>query len=314
MNAALPARVQRGIATRGALASRHSSARLSGLVETRIGGAAIQTIDFDAAPAGERVFDAADPNNARVVSGTPFPKPICSPSTPILVDVWFGNQPPKLAGSDGLRTLFGCGEAGNPPKVVGKLGGGLGVLRVVRTRRRTGFDLSSGGRIGARYLLMLIVVLTVGGFATLAAADGGSRSGRVRSHRLGPVSHRLFELVNNRGWLDLRLANQRAVAKISRQTAIHDARRDVGDVSARGISLVNEVAGGPLAWLVSLTSSKPVYHSKYAPPANYIVAVIDATNGRLVATIDGYNSALVGRSTPGPNWGTGDFRTALHHS
>ena len=170
-------------------------------------------------------------------------------------------------------------------------------------------------RSAGRHLLTLTAVVSTCAALAVPAADASSASSTTGTH-VGPVSQRLFRFVSS-NVLELRIATGRAAGKISRPAAITDALRDAPwrHASATGISLVryahrlHEVPAGILAWLASVKPRKPVYdgtktHRGHA--ANYYIVVVRASDGVLLAAVDGYSPALDNRSGRG-GWGTGEF-------
>ena len=115
----------------------------------------------------------------------------------------------------------------------------------------------------------------------------------------------------------IRVATGQAAVQISKQAAIRDALRDAPwrHASATGSSLVryahrlHTVPAGTLGWLASVKPQKPVYDATKTDrghAANYYVVVIRASDGVLLAAVDGYRPALANRSGRG-GWATGEF-------
>jgi hypothetical protein len=141
-------------------------------------------------------------------------------------------------------------------------------------------------------------------------------AGSPTGGRVGAVSHRLLRFVSA-DTLELRIATGQAAVQISKQAAIRDALRDAPwrHASATGISLVryvhrlHKVPAGTLAWLVSVKPQKPVYDGTKTDrghAANYYVVVIRASDGVLLAALDGYSPAVTNGSGRG-GWATGEF-------
>jgi hypothetical protein len=161
------------------------------------------------------------------------------------------------------------------------------------------------GTIVVIVVVSIVVGITGSAGARLAGSD--TSTGHV-----GAVSRSLLRFLSSQGPGFLR-PTERATATITRATAITDALRDGQwhPVAATGISLVRvthragDVPRGTLAWLVSVKPRTPVYDSSDAPPANYVVVVINARDGHLLGDMAGYSRGL--SHHPGAGWSEGEW-------
>ncbi|MFZ0091917.1 MAG: hypothetical protein WAL63_20610 [Solirubrobacteraceae bacterium] len=66
-----------------------------------------------------------------------------------------------------------------------------------------------------------------------------------------------------------------------------------------------KVPAGSLAWLVAIKPRTPIVDRPGGRPANYVVVVVSARDGRLLGDAAGYSPALGHRM--GSSWGVGEW-------